>query len=370
MKKIIIMLVIFVFTLTGCSYIELNDLAIANALGIDYKDGNYEITAQILDLQQSGEGTSQTKTIIYEAKGETITEAFRNVSLSYPKMLYLSHLKLVVLGESIMESDIDSLFDYFLRSPSTRNDFDVLINPSGSAKDILNKNSEEAQSVSSSEILESLDVTTKRQGTTVRYNMEEIISMFLEENITPVVTSIEEVDKKNKLTGIVALDNKNNKVVKLSDKTATAYNLLNNNLFDIGVKFPYKDNIIDIVLIRPKNGVDVKIEGNNLTINLNINISAQPTEVRKEINLEDEKVQKEIQSLINKELKTYLISLINDCKTNNVDILGIERLIYKNHYKEYENFKDLNYCEVANFNLNVSAKLFRYGNTYRSTKGE
>ena len=91
---------------------------------------------------------------------------------------------------------------------------------------------------------------------------------------------------------------------------------------------------------------------------------------RQEINLEDEKVQQEIQSLINKELKTYLNSLINDCKTNNVDILGIERLIYKNHYKEYEKFKDLNYCEVAKFNLNVSAKLFRYGNTYRSTKGE
>ena len=335
MKKIIILLLISISTLTGCSYIELNDLAIANALGIDFIDGKYQITAQILDLQQSNEGTSQTKTIIYEAKGETITEAFRNVSLSYPKMLYLSHLKLVILGNSILESDIDSLFDYFLRSPSTRNDFDVLINPSGSAKDILDKDSESAQSVSSNEILESLDVTTKRQGTTVRYNMEEIISMFLEKNITPVVTSIEEVDDKNKLTGIVALDNKSNKAIKLNEKTATAYNLLNNNLFDIGINFPYKDNVMDIVLIRPKNGIDVKIDGNNIIVDLNINISAQPTEIRKKINLEDENVQKEIQNLINMEIKTYLNTLINDCKNNNVDILGIERLIYKNYYKNY-----------------------------------
>ena len=46
MKKIIIMLVIFVFTLTGCSYIELNDLAIANALGIDIESVNVKATTE------------------------------------------------------------------------------------------------------------------------------------------------------------------------------------------------------------------------------------------------------------------------------------------------------------------------------------
>ena len=370
MKKIITLILITCFCLTGCSYIELNDLAIANALGIDYKDGNYEIVLQILDLQQSGEGTSQTKTILYESKGETITQAFRNVSLSYPKMLYLGHLKLVVLGESILESKVDNLFDYFLRSPSTRNDFDVLINPTGSAKNILGKSSENSNSVASKEILESLKVSTLRQGTTVQFNMEELISIFLEKKQTPILTSIELVDEKNKLTGVVALDNKKNEFIKLNDNTAIAYNLINNNLFDIGINIKYQDILMDILLVRPKNSFDVSVNDDEVTVDINIDISAQPSEIREKINLEKKDVQEEIQDLINKEIKKYLNDLIETCKTNNIDILGLEKMIYKKYYKEYDNFKNKNIYEIAKINLNVNSKLFRYGNVYRSTEGE
>ena len=37
MKKIII-LTIITLLMSGCSYVELNDLAIASAIGIDYED--------------------------------------------------------------------------------------------------------------------------------------------------------------------------------------------------------------------------------------------------------------------------------------------------------------------------------------------
>ena len=51
MKKIIIL--ISILLLTGCSYIELNKLAIVSALGIDYKDNKYEVTAQVMDIQKT-----------------------------------------------------------------------------------------------------------------------------------------------------------------------------------------------------------------------------------------------------------------------------------------------------------------------------
>ena len=39
MKKLkILLIIIILFSLTGCSYVELNKLAIVSALGIDYKD--------------------------------------------------------------------------------------------------------------------------------------------------------------------------------------------------------------------------------------------------------------------------------------------------------------------------------------------
>ena len=42
MKKIIILIIIS-FLLTGCNYLELNKLAVVSGLGIDYKDGLFEI---------------------------------------------------------------------------------------------------------------------------------------------------------------------------------------------------------------------------------------------------------------------------------------------------------------------------------------
>lgn len=46
MKKIII-LIITIFLLSGCSYRELNDLAIISAIGIDYDNNEFKLTAQV-----------------------------------------------------------------------------------------------------------------------------------------------------------------------------------------------------------------------------------------------------------------------------------------------------------------------------------
>lgn len=47
MKKLLIILIII--TLTGCSsYIELNDLAIINSIGIQKDDNNYKISISLL----------------------------------------------------------------------------------------------------------------------------------------------------------------------------------------------------------------------------------------------------------------------------------------------------------------------------------
>ena len=84
MKKIkIILILVLTILISGCSYKELNDLAIASALGIDYENNEYIISAQIMELKkQEKEDTSSA--LIYLGKGKTISEALRNISLKYP----------------------------------------------------------------------------------------------------------------------------------------------------------------------------------------------------------------------------------------------------------------------------------------------
>ena len=61
MKKLFktsIILIIILLT-TSCSYRELNDLAIASSLGIDYEDNSYIISAEIMDVEKKEKEDSQ-----------------------------------------------------------------------------------------------------------------------------------------------------------------------------------------------------------------------------------------------------------------------------------------------------------------------
>ena len=58
-KKLLLTLIILttLFFMSGCSYKELNDLAIASAIGIDYENNEFIITSQILNFQKSEESS-------------------------------------------------------------------------------------------------------------------------------------------------------------------------------------------------------------------------------------------------------------------------------------------------------------------------
>ena len=54
MKRILILL-FSLFVLTGCSdYRELTDMAIASSIGLDIKDGNYNVIVHVLDAKKTG----------------------------------------------------------------------------------------------------------------------------------------------------------------------------------------------------------------------------------------------------------------------------------------------------------------------------
>ena len=176
--KIIILLIITTITLTGCSYTELNKLAIVSALGIDYKNGQYEITAQVMDIKKQDTGTKE-KSIIYETKGETIGKAIRNLSEKYPKTVYLGHVEIIILGKETAEEKINDIFDYVMRSPEVRSTGYVLINREQSAKLTLEPENEKEESFATEQIKSSLESTTKRSGTVYLITFEEFLQTYL-----------------------------------------------------------------------------------------------------------------------------------------------------------------------------------------------
>ena len=121
MKKII--LILLLLTLTGCKdYTEINDLAIVSGIIIDYVDNKYEITSELIINDKESELQ------ILTTKSTSIDEAIKEMSKLTNKKVFIPHLKILIITDNILKSDID-YYDYFLRnSKSSMNFFVYYIN--------------------------------------------------------------------------------------------------------------------------------------------------------------------------------------------------------------------------------------------------
>ena len=117
MKKIFILLPLL-FILTGCnSYIELNELGIINIISIEKNNNDYKLNATIIEnIEKNGTPISK----IYESNGKTIFEAIDNLGNSLNKKIYLSHLDLLIINETIKTNELEEIINYFLNNNESR----------------------------------------------------------------------------------------------------------------------------------------------------------------------------------------------------------------------------------------------------------
>ena len=366
MKKIFLFILLIPF-LSGCSYIELEDLAIASAIGIDYENNNFHLTAQIMDVKTGQTGTMEENALIYEGKGKTVSEAVRDFSIKYPKNIYFGHLEILVLSKDVMETHLNEVLDYFFKSPETRTSGYVLVNDEESARNTLNPKNEKENSFPAEDIKSILMDSTKRTGTVKDITLEEFTVDYLKKGCSPVLPIINIRDKKGITTSKIKLENMavlvdKNKLIKLDTKSAIAYNTLKGNYTDISIRSIYKGKYLGPIIYHPKSKVELKLSHNKIDVNTKIKAEAIISNSNG-IDQTSDKMHKKLEKNIANSLNTYIDSLINFCKENNADILGLKNMIYKNYKKEYKNYKDKNIYEIANFKKDTNIKIYRYGNT-------
>ena len=98
MKKISILIIVIIFTLTGCyDQKELNKIAILTATEISKKDNEFIISAKIVNTEKKD--NEKEKYTIYQGKGKTIQDAYRQIKLSSPKYIYPEHLEILIIDE-------------------------------------------------------------------------------------------------------------------------------------------------------------------------------------------------------------------------------------------------------------------------------
>ncbi len=151
-KLLIIVLVAMVLMFISNSYVvnTIKDRAIIVGLGIDYADGNYEVTGEVICAKQAppeGGGSSQFSQMV-TGKGKTVSLAIYDIYVKTGKLPSISQCGVMVLGEGLYKNEnLENFFGHFIQSDAFP-DGSLVACCKGGAKELFGKVTPLDQSVS------------------------------------------------------------------------------------------------------------------------------------------------------------------------------------------------------------------------------
>ena len=369
MKKILI-IVLSIFIISGCtSYKELSDIAIVTTMALTKENNNYKIIVQVLDTKKSTTDTINPSVVLYESKGITIHEAFRNISLESSKNLYTGHLTTVIVSDSIFKNDTDNFIDFIERNNEIDKNFDLLIT-TNNIKDIM-EIIPPLESIPSEKISKSIEIASKFQGMIDIVKFDNFLENIYTTGIDPVlpIIYIKEVDSNNKdinpdkrllLKKELAIFKDNKFINYLSVDASLGFNILNKSDTSSIITFNCKNSYASVTLNNVIPTINYNINTKKLDISLDID--AIFNEINCNLDIKNDR--NILIDMFNERIKNIVLSTIKEEKENNSDFLGIENNIYKNNYEFYKNNNidniiknlDTNITINSNFNRNINYK--------------
>lgn len=352
MKKILI-IILTLLLCTGCfDYKEINDLAIINAIGVDYENDEYVITLEILNDQidkDSSKITSYTKV----GHGKNLTSAIENAADKLSKQLIFNHIKLMILSKSIIEEKFENIIDLFLRNTYFRENFYVISATKNKPETLLNHTTNEAP-IASTAITDTLESIRYSSNTNILKKFDEMVEEVITYGIDTCFSNITLKDNEFIVDGMSIFNNYSYKS-NLSNEYVKIYNLLTDN-FD---RPTYTINYDNLSFTTAINNGKINTEINNGSINVNGNLMGRIIDNDPKYNIRDpknlERIDNDFTNLLNKKISEF-IKVLQDNKS---DILGITRNYYKKtRIKDKDYWLKLDIKSNIKFNINKKGLIY------------
>lgn len=205
--KHILIFTVIILILSGCwSRKELNELAIVSTLSLDKIEDRYKVTAQVLNVNElaGAEQTTRLALAVYEEEGDTIFEAIRNITQHSPRKLYLSHLRLVIIGEELAKEGIKNALDFLARDHELRMDYFLTISKTGEASKLL-KILTPIERIPAQKIYNTIEVSEAVWAPTSGVQMDEFLMKMTSLGGNPILTIINykgDLEKGGKIANV------------------------------------------------------------------------------------------------------------------------------------------------------------------------
>ncbi|RIX49910.1 Ger(x)C family spore germination protein [Paenibacillus nanensis] len=134
MKLVRWLLLLMILLLTGCwNRVELNDIAIISATGIDWKDGKWILSYQVVIPRAISSQTGESGTAavnVFSTSGDNFRFAISKASEELSRRLYFSHNQIVIIGQEAARRGIGPLMEVYLRNHDSRETVSVFLSRS------------------------------------------------------------------------------------------------------------------------------------------------------------------------------------------------------------------------------------------------
>lgn len=376
-------LILLLPLLSGCyNYRELNDLGITTAVSIDYKDNNFYVIAEVINpiKQQDASSSNNSPFVNYNSSSSSLQDAFRKVVLESPRQLYAAQLEIIVLSEEVVNNHLEEVLEYFARDPESRTEIKIIVAKTEDSTKAITLQTL-LTSLSSSNIIKSLDLQSKVLGMAYPVTLNELLNMYIDPYLEVVLPSMtlygnyEIGDEKENITtsspkAIVKIDGstitKDNKILGYLDlEESKILNLINGKLKETIIKMNYYDGYIIFEPNRIKVSRELDIKNN--IIKINISGYSKTKEIQSNINLKDPKEVEKLNKALNMELEKKITDTFNSIREKyGTDVFGFQELYYRTNYKYFKEnctnwYEDI-YPKIK-LEVKANVRLYEKGNT-------
>ncbi len=338
---------------------ELSDLMIIQGIGVDYKNGQYTVTVEILNNEQSGspsgDSVSENKTKIYSIKGKSVSEALRLLTTKSGNLPLFAHNRVIVVNEDLNEKKISDVLEFFVRNFDSRATQLVCISKGKTAQEIIR--AKLLKDTVKSEILENLLVESYNQSIIPRVRVIDAVNTLRNKAMVLCVPAVSV--KKNgenedyELKGCAVFD-ENGRVSRfINNEQAKGLAFLNNDAKQGFLTQPLSNGEnVTIIINKSTTKYKVTTENGRLVYHLTIDISCDIDEIEKKNGQDtDAQIIEDLQKTIKKAVSGRITNTmkvlqkcdggdcIRFCKIAELQKPQIYKVVKNNWQQVFENTK-------------------------------
>ena len=388
----IINLIVISIILASCTGgRDVNELGIIMSTGLDLEDGKIILTNEIMtptSSQTSTQGKSENKVKYVQSSGDTIFEAYRNSTLIFDRKLYLSHNRVLIIGEEFAKRGIGDYINFYLYDTEPREATFMVVSKGVKAYEVMGINAglSDTPGYFLQGMIENYEFTSKTRN----INMNEYFKYYLERE-TPILGVVQKFETKeinkeqysasnNKfvldVTGGAAFK-KDTLVGYYSGDEMIGFNFLVNEIqggliiFEVPDEFNKDVNYIStkgkytvLEIISSKTKKEIEIKDGLINLSINVDLKGALGEESKGLMVTELKVLKAIQDACSAKVAEYISATMDKAqKEFKLDSFGINSLFHRKYpekWKEVSGDWETIFPEI-NYKVNVETNILRTG---------